>query len=283
MTDIRPVDMPELRSDLVGQLLHPSLLNPFLERFRGEVEEGMDTAKGLQGLFSEMELYHASGPMTELAWNASLTLQAFEVQAEDAPCRAGLMVFGGKIPKSVTMDDGCVADLCGVVWLIDARSLILMPVLEPMAHFKVAGQAVVLPSAYFVTMLSGGLERPAAEYESITESDVLPLLLSAWLLMRQPLASVSEVEVDRAARKRLRRAGQEPKPVRVVELRRPKSSGEHGDGNRDYQHQWIVRGHWRQQWHPKREVHRPVWIAPHIKGPEGAPLIGGEKVYAWKR
>jgi len=23
-----------------------------------------------------------------------------------------------------------------------------------------------------------------------------------------------------------------------------------------------------------------VWIAPYVKGPEGAPLLGGEKVYA---
>jgi hypothetical protein len=69
----------------------------------------------------------------------------------------------------------------------------------------------------------------------------------------------------------------------VIELRRPKTSSGPGDGDREYHHQWIVRGHWRQQWHPKRQVHRPVWIAPHIKGPEGAPLIGGEKVYALKR
>jgi hypothetical protein len=100
--------------------------------------------------------------------------------------------------------------------------------------------------------------------------------------MQQTLAQTTEVHVDRAARKRLRRLGQEPTPVRVIELRRPAHSGS-GDGSREFHHQWIVRGHWRQQWYPAREVHRPVWIAPHIKGPEGAPLIGGEKVYAWKR
>ena len=111
---------------------------------------------------------------------------------------------------------------------------------------------------------------------------IVRLVRASWLLMQQPLALSSEVEPDRRAQKRLRRAGYEPKPVRVIELRRPVHGGS-GDGSREFHHQWIVRGHWRQQWYPAREVHRPVWIAPHIKGPEGAPLLGGEKVYAWKR
>jgi hypothetical protein len=106
---------------------------------------------------------------------------------------------------------------------------------------------------------------------------------AAWLLMQQPLAEIEDIEPDRATRKRLRRFGQEPAPVLLIGLRRPKSAADRGDGAREYQHQWIVRGHWRQQWYPKRQVHRPVWIAPHIKGPEGAPMIGGEKVNVWKR
>ena len=102
--------------------------------------------------------------------------------------------------------------------------------------------------------------------------------------MQQPLADSSTVEPDRAARKRLHRAGQEPAPVRVIELRRSRNTASgHGESDREYHHRWITRGHWRQHWYPKRQVHRPVWIAPHIKGPEGAPLIGGEKVYALKR
>jgi hypothetical protein len=111
---------------------------------------------------------------------------------------------------------------------------------------------------------------------------ILRIVRAAWLLMQQPLARASDAHPDRTAQKRLRRAGYEPQRIRVIELRRPAHSGS-GDGSREFHHQWIVRGHWRQQWYPLREVHRPVWIAPHIKGPEGAPLIGGEKVYAWKR
>jgi len=108
------------------------------------------------------------------------------------------------------------------------------------------------------------------------------ILKTTWLLMGQTLASDEVAKYDRAARRRIERRGQEPPPVRVISLRRHASTPGDGDG-REYQHQWIVKGHWRQQWYPSRGVHRPVWIAPHIKGPEGAPLLGGEKVYAWTR
>lgn len=107
-------------------------------------------------------------------------------------------------------------------------------------------------------------------------------LKSAWLLMTQPLARLEEVEYDRAARRRTQREGKIRPRVRVIHLRRP-AGVQHGPNGREYHHQWVVRGHWRQQWYSSREVHRPVWIAPHVKGPEDAPLLGGEKVYAWSR
>jgi hypothetical protein len=40
----------------------------------------------------------------------------------------------------------------------------------------------------------------------------------------------------------------------------------------------VVRGHWRNQWYPSLNARRPLWIAPYLKGPDDAPLLGGEKV-----
>lgn len=42
---------------------------------------------------------------------------------------------------------------------------------------------------------------------------------------------------------------------------------------------WVVSGHWRKQWYPKAQVHKPRWIPAHVKGPKGAPLTNPEKVY----
>lgn len=252
------------------------------------------------------DLFYVSGEMLELARSAARALPSFKVQPEDIPSPAGLMLFDcdGGFDAGIRYDDGVSSAGIQAVswntltWATETGGVRLTPYVEQ-HHFADAmasmddGQRAAENIRRFgprlVCLPSASLNAPFGErgWEKLPDESaaaaILPVMLSAWLLMKQELALVSEVAPDRAARKRLRRVGQEPKPVRVIELRRPKSSGEPGDGESNYHHQWIVRGHWRQQWHPKREVHRPVWIAPHIKGPEGAPLIGGEKVYAWKR
>jgi len=54
------------------------------------------------------------------------------------------------------------------------------------------------------------------------------------------------------------------------------------EGSRNWEHRWIVRGHWREQpYGPNRSERRRVWIAPYIKGPEGKPMIENTKVYTY--
>lgn len=62
--------------------------------------------------------------------------------------------------------------------------------------------------------------------------------------------------------------------VRVVELRRKQAKAEHSGEHDavDWSHQWIVSGHWRQQWYPSLNANRPRWIMPYVKGPEDKPL-----------
>ncbi|KAB8186944.1 hypothetical protein FH608_046500 [Nonomuraea phyllanthi] len=138
------------------------------------------------------------------------------------------------------------------------------------------------PEAITADIGSDG-DRPVRLDDSEGAGRWMRILKSAWLLMQQPVATVSDAEYKRHDRRRLERQKIEPSRVRVIMLRRAKTTSEHGDSDREFHHQWIVRGHWRQQWYPSRGVHRPVWIAPHIKGPEGAPMLGGEKVHAWVR
>ncbi|MDK9354267.1 hypothetical protein FAM22020_001958 [Propionibacterium freudenreichii] len=47
---------------------------------------------------------------------------------------------------------------------------------------------------------------------------------------------------------------------------------------------FMVRGHWTHQVHgPKRGLRKLIFIAPYLKGPEGAPLRATEKVMVWRR
>jgi hypothetical protein len=43
-------------------------------------------------------------------------------------------------------------------------------------------------------------------------------------------------------------------------------------GKVDWQWQWTVRGHWRNQFHPSTGLHSPTFIEAYLKGPESAPL-----------
>jgi len=66
------------------------------------------------------------------------------------------------------------------------------------------------------------------------------------------------------------------RPMRYVKV-------DHDHSGRIYSHRWVVRGHWRAQWYSASEEHRTVYIAPYLKGPEGAPLLTQPKIYVWSR
>ena len=106
-------------------------------------------------------------------------------------------------------------------------------------------------------------------------------LLVTWLLMGQTLASEDQETAPRSSAKYIARI--DPNlltSVRYVRLRHqsiPQAAGGEG-GSRGYQHRWIVRGHWRNHYYPSRQDHRPIWIAQHIKGPDGAPILDPGKL-----
>lgn len=120
-------------------------------------------------------------------------------------------------------------------------------------------------------------------------SRIMKMTLATFNMLRQRLASKDEARPERASYRRIIRNEKFHDPnckhdqvrVQVVSLRG--STHRDGSESREYIHQWIVKGHWRNHWYAKAQVHRPIFIAPHIKGPEGAPLLGGDKVYTHDR
>ncbi|MGQ5576725.1 hypothetical protein [Streptomyces sp. ECR3.8] len=308
--NIRPQDLPELRNDaVVAQDAGGYALRQWLwlaEQSGQPASDARNVWRREIERLASAPLFYVSPEMTELAAAAAQSLPSFVVNPEDLPTDSGLLVFGSPIGKGVYVQrhpghsgeplstrallwsrEGGSYDGIWVTGYVDRDALLADALANggPVAALRQEPWLSLVPDASFGLQF-GEKGWHLANSTGLPQilGDLFPVLMSTWLLMKQPLARTAEVEVDRASRKRLRRAGQEPKPVRVIELRRPqRAGGEPGDGESNYQHQWIVRGHWRNHWHPKRQVHRPVWIAPHIKGPEGAPLIGGEKVYALKR
>ena len=269
------------------------------ERARGQVLSGL-SPEALQKWevqrLRNAELFYISEPMAELAKAASRSLPPYALEPEDCPARAGFafvapgayQVVPGVSPVAVI----CWGDVEGGIFvtLYAATELLIKTLLESgkctreqaAEHRGIVGDLSPMSFEAVIPYSSDGQVARAAE-SPFAEEPLLRTLRAAWLLMQQPLAAITEEHADRASRKRLRREGFDPAAVRVISLRRTTRHGESAASDREYHHQWIVRGHWRQQWYPSREVHRPVWIAPHVKGPEGAPLLGGEKVHAWVR
>ena len=109
-----------------------------------------------------------------------------------------------------------------------------------------------------------------------------------WSLATQPnIVDLSHETPARPEARRAQRAGYSYPAVRVVDVRRTVYEGaglnrEPVDTptGRRYRVRWPVAGHWRKQpYGPGRAYRRLTYIAPYIKGPEGAPLRSGARVH----
>ncbi|MFI7075071.1 hypothetical protein [Micromonospora sediminicola] len=67
--------------------------------------------------------------------------------------------------------------------------------------------------------------------------------------------------------------------IRVVMLRRTSALTEPANGPAKWHYRvWsVVRGHWRRLIDKHGQAQR-IWVRVHLKGPDDAPLLHGEKV-----
>lgn len=113
---------------------------------------------------------------------------------------------------------------------------------------------------------------------------------SALYLMAQKLATTVS-KTDRPLRRRMEREKHPPEfppMVRIITLRRLEIARERAEAGMarhvDWQWQWDVRGHWRNQYIPGSDERRPVFIESYIKGPADKPLKPpGHKLFIGKR
>lgn len=104
--------------------------------------------------------------------------------------------------------------------------------------------------------------------------DMLAHIKVFFRLCQQTIAVPRHERVARPVWKRARAHWKDIKTVVVFTLRRakpPKYEGEEREVQ--WSHRWLVQGHWRNQFYPSEQVHRQIWIAPFVKGPDDKPLI----------
>jgi len=100
-------------------------------------------------------------------------------------------------------------------------------------------------------------------------------ICSASMFVAQRITETASAPVGKHVARRAAHVSVSP-TCHVVHMRRLDRRRHHdaaGDEAAiDWQCQWLVRGHWRQQFYPRAGRHVPRWIAPYVKGPEDKPM-----------
>jgi hypothetical protein len=285
---MRPQDIPEMRAKIVAHFqtkpqplsiysaadqaklnrLYPDLMQEYNDAThrRDELDQKVrDLQIGPPKLVNQWrmaELFYVAPEMAQLAGAAADAMPGFELHRDDLPADVGLLYFDN---SAFSKDFDVVS-----TWGPAAEGLALTVYTLKFGELLYLGAMRI---GYGEDLIDA--EHPEMKAWALT-------VRCCWLLMQQRIATVTEQRPDRASGRRLQRAGKPVDAVRVITLRHPEHHG-HPTSDRTYHHRWVVRGHWRKQWYPSQERNVPIWITPYVKGPDGAPLLAGEKVYAWRR
>lgn len=235
----------------------------------------------------QADLYWVSRDMTALALDASTDMPAWTVAAA-LPCPTGLLMWAGPLPPvtCLTAYQASAAapltvrqPLRGVLWGVIGAQLQVILVLDDQATSVRVGNVVSVP-------LDGDGTSGAYAPACPEVGAVMALVGATWTLMAQPqVAERRRRDQSRRDVQRATRTGESTSPVTIVDLRplRTQPATDRDGTGRRLHTRFLVRGHWRQQYHPSDHSHRPRWINSYLKGPEGAPLKTTDTVRVWRR
>lgn len=304
-----PRALPELRHTILTHPVLPAAAEAVLRDVDNIHPDGTPASggpdirsqvKAMTLTLEHAELHYIGEEFTGLVAAAASTLPPTPLAESDLPSPVGLAYFAAPLPNDRTGDDAryialwaTLADVRAVLvwWLVDAASSWAMTydLSDGATPLPLSDALAVMPpymlSDYAFLPLNSDAVAQVADASPGSHPWLTHHLLATWHMQRQRITVERTTGPERAAARRLARAGStSPTAVRVINLRGADEARAEGDVSaREYRNRWIVRGHWRQHWYPSLQDRRPVWIAPHVKGPDGAPLLVGEKVQAWAR
>ena len=118
--------------------------------------------------------------------------------------------------------------------------------------------------------------------EEIAQDGVADRELADWIrklafaffaFIRQECVSIQTTPASRPIRRHLPKAYTAEPVIKIIQLRRRSPATNGGESqSRGYSCRWLVRGHWRNQFYPSSQSHRPRFIPAYVKGPDDKPL-----------
>lgn len=294
--------------DLMG--LHPSTITSVQEKFRVDIAEL--NAKTL----TQATLYVADSDMVALLDEAAPTMPDQPLHETDLLSDHGFVWFAAPLPDRSTdptpltyraiswtlvgpdhpllddHDDGKKPTTTATVFIHTySETLLLGQMKNPGATVALTpGTPGLIPTsstAWTMGTLMGEVFGEVPEDPALTPMFFQRVLAAFWALAVQPLTRTVETSPgDRNLQKRAARSGvlRPYEDVRVVQLKHATGSSRaaedpNDDTKRRVGVRFPTRGFWRNQWMPSTQTHRHIYIAPHWRGPAGAPIQGGERVF----
>lgn len=298
-----PRDLPWLRHELIRALGYGSdfakQMGPDLAGRIGLTDDTAREASAISASLRDADLYWVTADMTRVALDGASDLPAWSAGVA-APSPAGLLLWrGGLPPLTVTprlaaklMIDATTLPLDGVTWSRVRGEVRIILLTSGVMRRPLERYDDRLPPMRPITSYSLPIFEPptpvAAVHSYLPDVVGITALIGAtWIMMQQPTVATSRPVRPGARDESMARTLGASRPlVTAVDLRVLASSQvgrESCEPGRHLTVRHVVRGHWRQQYHPSDGSHRPRWIASYVKGPEGAPLHLSQPVMVWRR
>jgi hypothetical protein len=295
-----------------------------------KLQRGIDAFDNLTSLMSGAHIFHVQPEMTDLVMGAATGLDDLTTwHTEFLPTQVGFAYFDS--PIRIPDPDQNDIKIHALVWgpmQVDGRTFTVLHALhdirdpdwgtlrsieifgldkvreegvlvpssiESLAQDERLGPAYVLAPASRAVINDDGTGFTPSASEMHQFLNLKRIFVAYVKLLNQTLVRSHRASIDRHAEKRARRRDIEP-TVTVVQLRRVKYTGAPPQDDAhpvDWQHSWIVRGHWRwQPCGPNHPLAEPdghggyvahIYVNSHIKGPPDKPLKMSERVYEFSR
>lgn len=282
-------DVPDLRKRLAEDWLPDGAFSLLAPQMRTLTEGKHDWVPEWEHTTAKVaQLWYVGPDMVDLLMAAAPSIPPTALDETLLPDEDGLVVFGKPFLGIDSAGDEVPVRVGGYVWgtaLIEGAPGIGISAyssLEP-------GQLLPIGSLSWLFGLTADEFRHSGRPEWVKAQESMAedrrVLQALWLLSSQPgVAQVRTETANRQTSRRMQRSGYQQSDVRIITLRQQHHETDEAAPSREYQHRWLVNGHWRNQpYGPGRSQTRPVFIHPYLKGPEDAPLLQKETVKSWTR
>lgn len=188
---------------------------------------------------------------------------------------SGFFVFGGAVPLlDIGFDSGHAYPLQGLLWGVGVHGE------TSELRLGIRGLGWRMGGIALPLWWSDGGSAEARDHDVDSSFRQERMRFTKWICTAAMFLEqeILVAHTERATRQTAKRCVREyvSPTCHVISLRKEIAT-EHGEQRGqettiEWSHRWLVRGHWRRQFFPKRAAHAPIWIHPHVKGPEDKPF-----------